>query len=94
MIFQYFCKIFIPRSEGPPLIYFDLYTLRYPFTPQSRLLIPLEKKAFENIVGNVENACNQHFPFSHIVFCPFQHKFKIFSQNYFVVCKCFEFRPV
>ena len=32
-----------------------------PFTTQSRLLTPLEKKAFENIEGKGENAGNQHF---------------------------------
>ena len=32
-----------------------------PLTTQSRLLIPLERKAFENIVGKGENAGNQHF---------------------------------
>ena len=31
------------------------------FTTQSRLLTPLEKKAFENIVGKGENAGHQHF---------------------------------
>ena len=32
-----------------------------PITTQSRLLTPLEKKAFENIVGKGENTGNQHF---------------------------------
>ena len=31
------------------------------FTTQSRLLMTLKKKAFENIVGKGENAGNQHF---------------------------------
>ena len=62
------------------------------FTTQSRLLIPLEKKAFENIEGKGENAGNQHF-----LLCPkcfftlSQHIFQLLRQNYFVVWKCFEF---
>ena len=31
------------------------------FSSQPRLLTTLKKKAFENIVGKVENAGNQHF---------------------------------
>ena len=33
----------------------------YSFATQSRLLTPMEKKAFENIMGKGENAGNQHF---------------------------------
>ena len=34
------------------------------------------------------------FSFSCNVFNPSQNKYQFFSQIYFVVCKCFQFRPV
>ena len=46
------------------------------------------RKTFENIVGKGENAGN------HNVFSPPMKKFQFLGHIYFVVCKCFEFRPV
>ena len=54
-------------------------------------LTPLEKQAFENIVGKGENAGNQHFLFFRNVFYTSQHEFQFLSHIYFVVCKCFPF---
>ena len=61
-----------------------------PFTTQSRILTPLEKKAFKNIVENGENAGNKHFLgenagnqhlFSYNVFYSSQHEFQFLSQD-------------
>ena len=35
--------------------------MSYPFTEQVHVLMTLRNKAFENIVGNRENARTQHF---------------------------------
>ena len=49
--------------------YFLCYLkILYPFTTQSRLSTPLEKKALENIVGKEENAGYQHFLLSPTMF--------------------------
>ena len=47
---------------------FDLFSLRnnyqlcnYPFPKQSQVFTVVQKKAFGNIMGNGENAGNQHF---------------------------------
>ena len=52
----------------------------YLYTTQSRLLMTLSKKPFENIVGKGENTGYQS-----------QKEFLFLSYIYFVVCKCFEF---
>ena len=49
------------------------------FTTQSRLLMTLKKNTFENIVGNRENAGNQHF--LHNVFYKFQKEFPFLSYK-------------
>ena len=54
-----------------------------PFTTQSRLLTPLEKKAFENIMGKGENAGNQHFLFFPQCFLPFPTQISIFKSKLF-----------
>ena len=66
----------MPRSEGPPLtakvislsatnatkIYISKPRARHsPCSPQSRPLMTLGKRPFENTVGKGENAGNQHF---------------------------------
>ena len=48
-------------------------------------------KAFENVVGKGEMLVTSIFSFSHNIFFSSQHKFQFFSQDYVVVCKCFEF---
>ena len=55
-----------------------------PFTTQSRLLMTLGKKPFENIVGKGENAGNQHFPLFPQCFLPFPKQISIFQPN--VIC--------
>ena len=56
--------------------------------PQPQLLTNLRKKAFENIVGKGEMLVTRK------VFDPTQREFLFLSYIYFVVCKCFQFRPV
>ena len=48
------------------------------FTTQSRLLMTLGKKPFENIAGKGENAGNQHFLHFPHSFLPFQKQISIF----------------
>ena len=51
------------------------------FTTQSRLLMALKWKPFENIVGKGENAVKQHFlPFPQC-FLPFPKQISIFQRN-------------
>ena len=52
----------------------------------------LKKQAFENIVEKGENAGNQHFLLFPQSFLPVPKR--ILSYIFFVVCKCFQFRPV
>ena len=54
-----------------------------PFTTQSRLLTPLKKKAFENIVGKGENAGNQHFLLFPQCFLFFPTQILIFESGLF-----------
>ena len=54
----------------------------------------LKKKPFENIVGKGENAGNQHYSFSHIVFYSSHSKFQSLIYIQIVVCKCFQFGQV
>ena len=63
------------------------------FTKHRRLLTPLETKAFENMKGKREMPVDltSILSFSHNVFNSSRHEFQLLSQNYFVVCKCFEF---
>ena len=61
---------------------------------KSQLLKTLKKKPFENIVGKGENAGNQYFFLLPQYFLPSQNKFQFFNHIYFVVFKCFQFRPV
>ena len=79
---------FSPNVFGNPLC-------QYNFNTQSQLLMTLKKKTFANIVGKGENAANQHFLlFRHNVFYQLWKVFLLLSYIYFVVCKCFQFRPV
>ena len=64
------------------------------FSTQSRLLLTLKEKAFENIVGKGENAGSQHFLLFPQCFLPFPKQILIFTQIHFVVCKYSEFGPV
>ena len=59
------------------------------FTMQSRLLMTLKKKPFENIVGKEENASLSTM-FSTLP----KTNINFFNHIYFVVCKCFQFWPV
>ena len=52
-------KILLKEIQESMYILYRRYNLL--FTTQSRLITPLEKKAFENIVEKGENAGNQHF---------------------------------
>ena len=54
------------------LLYFKL------FNSQSRLLMTLRKKHFENIVGKGENAGNQHFLLFLQFFLPISKKVSVF----------------
>ena len=72
----------------------DFYACE-PFPTQSRLLTILWRKALENIVGKGENAVNQNFSFSHIVFCPTKGKKNLhLSHNQFFIFKCYQYGPV
>ena len=51
------------------------------FTAQSQLLTPLEKKAFENIVGKGENAGNKHFLLFPQCFLLFPKQTPIFESD-------------
>ena len=73
MIFLYCSKIFVPRSEGPPLT----------LSPQSQLLTTLKKQLFENILGKGENAGNQHFLLFPQCFLIYQEeKITILTSNF------------
>ena len=51
-----------------------------------------EKEIFENNTGKGENAGNQHFLlFPQCFFYSIKDRNHVFSNNDFVVCKCFEF---
>ena len=63
------------------------------FTTQSRLLITLRKKSFENMVGNGKMLVTSIFSISHNVFHPIKYG-KHFCNISFVVCKCFQFSRV
>ena len=52
------------------LIFRSVFTIH--FTTQSRVFKTLKKTPFENIVGKVENAGNQHFLLFPQCFLPFQ----------------------
>ena len=52
-------------------------------TTQSRLLMTLNEKAFENIVGKGENAGNQHFLLFPQCVQPFPKRFLVFRPNFF-----------
>ena len=54
----------------------------YLFTTQSRLLTTSKQRAFENIVGNGENAGYQHFLVFPQCFLPFQEKKKSIFQSH------------
>ena len=54
-----------------------------PFTLQSPLLTPLEKKAFENIVEKGENAGDQHFLLFPQCFLPFPTPISFFDSELF-----------
>ena len=43
-------------------------------------IMTLQKKAFENIVGKGEKACNQHFLLSHNVIYSFHKKTSLFES--------------
>ena len=65
------------------------------FTTQSRLLTTHKKKAIWKHCGEKrENAGNQIFSFSHMVFYPIKDRNHHMSCIYFVICKCFEFNDV
>ena len=55
----------------------------YLFTTHLRLLMTLYKKPFENIVGNGENAGNQHFLLFPECFLPFLKQISIFQLHLF-----------
>ena len=48
---------------------------------QSRLLMTLGEKAFENIVGKGENAGHQHFLLFRECFLPFSKQISIFALH-------------
>ena len=54
----------------------------------------LKKKPFEDIVGQGENAGNQHFLIFLQFFLRIPKRIYVFSLHFVVVCKCFEFEPV
>ena len=54
-----------------------------PFTTQSRLLTPMEKKPFENIVRKGENAGNQHFLLFSQCFLPVPRKISVLKLHLF-----------
>ena len=56
----------------------------YPFTTQSRCLMTLGKRAFENIVGKGENAGNQHFLIFPQFFLPFPKQISSFES--YLIC--------
>ena len=63
-----------------------------PSNASSCFIIPSDAfNAFENIVGNGENAGN---PFSHKIFNTIKHRNLNFNLISFVFCKYFEFGPV
>ena len=53
------------------------------FATQSKLLMTLKKKAFENIVRKGENAGNQHFILFPQCFLPFPNQISIFESHNF-----------
>ena len=53
----------------------------YLFTTQSRLLMTLEKKPFENIVGKEKMLVTSIFSFSHNVFCPISNMYRYLNYN-------------
>ena len=62
------------KSKESSVVFQALSKQAKVFTKQSRHLTPLEKKAFENIVGKEENAGNQHF-------CLFSQYFLLFPTR-------------
>ena len=55
----------------------------YLFTTQSKLLLTLRKKPYENIVGKGENAGNQHFLFFPQCFLPIPKRISVFKLHLF-----------
>ena len=74
-------------------IFLQIYTIIQNLTLYNTIpiLTPMERKAFENILEKGENAGNQHFLLFPQCFLFFQTRISILSQDYFVVCKYFEF---
>ena len=64
---------FMLSNLGPPMRQNGLK----PFNTQSRLLMTLKKKPFENIMKKGENAGTNIFTFSHNVFYPSKSNFSI-----------------
>ena len=74
---------------------FGPLVLVYLFTTQSRLLTALKKRPLLKTLWEKEKMLvTSIFSFSHNVFYPFQTNFIFFIHIYFVVCKCFQFRPL
>ena len=59
-------------------------------TTQSRLLMTLKKKAFENIVGKEENGGNQHFLLFPQRFLSVPKQMSILQLHLFFFCRSFE----
>ena len=76
-----------------PLLFIRLQNFRrrylesiWPFTTESRLLMTLYEKPFENIVGKEKMLVTSIFSFSHNVFHPSYNKFWLFGHIYLVDC--------
>ena len=53
-----------------------------------------KRRLLKTLSAKEKMLVNGIFSFAHNVFSSSQHKFQFLSQNYFVVCKCFEFELV
>ena len=64
-----------------------------PFSTQSRLLMTLRRKPFENTVGKgeIEMLVTSIFPFSHNVFNFIIETLRHLNNTEIVICKCFQF---
>ena len=66
MIFQYFCKIFVLRSEGPPLSPKNIAQSKFKaFALDKKIVVKLKisvsERVEKNTVGKGENVDLQHF---------------------------------
>ena len=83
----FFSKIMIEDQDQPVLLFVSSLTLHHTIpafnTSGKELLKTLWEKE-KMLVTSI-------FSYSHIVLYPSQHKLQYLSQNFFVVCKCFDF---